>query len=184
MSHSTFVRLSLPVSERDHVQGLANAPVTLVEYGDYECPYTGRAYPIVKEIQQILGGQVRFVFRNFPLEEIHPHAEGAAEAAEAAGAQKMFWEMHDRLFEHQRALDVAHLTEYARQLGLDQARFESDLAEHRHEARVREDILSGVHSGVQGTPTFYINGRRHEGSYDADTLLRAIRGAEGRSDGE
>ncbi len=169
--------LSVPVGERDHVQGPADAPVTLVEYGDYECPYTGRAYPIVKEVQRTLGDQLRFVFRNFPLTEIHPHAELAAEAAEAAGAQGKFWEMHDLLFEHQRALDASHLPGYGSQLGLDLARFERDLAGHAYAPRVREDLVSGARSGVEGTPTFYINGRRHDGGHDAETLVRALRDA-------
>ena len=184
MRQSTLAQLALPVSEHDHGKGLATAPVTLVEYGDYECPYSGQAYPIVKEVQRVLGDQLRFVFRNFPLAELHPHAEGAAEAAETAGAQGKFWEMHDLLFAYQRALDLPHLLEYARQLGLDVARFGRDLAEHRYADRVSEDVLSGARSGVKGTPTFYINGWRHNGSFDADTLVLAIRGAEGRPDRE
>lgn len=178
MRQSTTAHLAIPVSERDHIQGPATAPVTLVEYGDYQCPYCGQAYPIVKALQRTLGDQLRFVFRNFPLAEIHPHAEGAAEAAEAAGAQGKFWEMHDLLFEHQGALDGPDLVQYARQLGLDLARFERDLTEHRFASRVHEDILSGARSGVNGTPTFYVNGRRHDASYDLDTLLQAISRAE------
>ena len=166
--------LTLPVGERDHIQGPADAAVTLVEYGDYECPYCGAAYPIVKEVQHTLGKRLRFVFRNFPLSEMHPHAELAAEAAEAAGAGGKFWEMHDTLYEHQKALDVAHLVRYANGLSLDAAKFERDLADHRFAPRVREDFLSGVRSGVNGTPTFYVNGRRHDGSYDAATLLAAV----------
>ena len=160
---SGTARLTLPVSQRDHQQGPATAPVTLVEYGDYECPYCGEAYPIVKEIQRRLG--VRFVFRNFPLTQSHPHAEHAAEAAEAAAAQEKFWEMHDYLFEHQQALDVAHLVQYAVALNLDKETF------------VREDFLSGVRSGVNGTPTFFINGVRHDDSYELETLLAAIEAA-------
>src|SRR6476646_7201477 len=116
--------LTLPVSERDHIQGPADAPVTLVEYGDYECPHCGRAYPVVKAIQRHFGRRLRFVFRNFPLAEAHPHAAHAAEAAEAAAAQGRFWEMHDSLFEHQQALDDRHLVEYAGALGLDTSRLE------------------------------------------------------------
>jgi protein-disulfide isomerase len=174
VSQSHISRLVVPVSARDHVEGPETAPVTLVEYGDYQCPYCGAAYPIVKRVQKRLGDHLRFVFRNFPLSEIHPFAEGAAEGAEAAGAQGKFWEMHDRLFEHQRALDQGHLVEYARQLGLDVARFERDLGDHNFAGRVREDFLSGARSGVNGTPTFYINGRRHDASYDFDTLLAAL----------
>jgi len=167
-------RLTLPVGARDHIQGPESAPVTLVEYGDYQCPYCGAAYPIVKSVQQRLGDRLRFVFRNFPLSEMHPFALGAAEAAEAAGAQGKFWEMHDRLYENQRALDPPHLAQSARHLGLDVAQFERALAEHTFDARIREDFLSGARSGVNGTPTFYINGRRHDASYDEETLLAAI----------
>jgi protein-disulfide isomerase len=171
---SGTAKLTPPVSERDHIQGPETATVTLVEYGDYECPFCGQAYPIVKEIQRRLGDQLCFVFRNFPLTQTHPHAEHAAEAAEAAGEQNRFWEMHDYLFEHQRALDDAHLLEYATALNLDQARFKRDLAAHAFANRVREDFLSGVRSGVNGTPTFFINGIRHDDSYDLETLLAAI----------
>jgi protein-disulfide isomerase len=174
MSQSTISRLTLPVGARDHIQGPESAPVTLVEYGDYQCPYCGQAYPIVKSVQRRLGDRLRFVFRNFPLSEMHPLALGAAEAAEAAGAQGKFWEMHDRLFENQRALDTPHLIQSARQLGLDVSQFETALAEHTFERRVHEDFLSGARSGVNGTPTFYINGRRHDASYDLETLVAAI----------
>ena len=165
------------VSQRDHQQGPETAPVTLVEYGDYECPYCGEAYPIVKEIQRRLGDRLRFVFRNFPLTQSHPHAEHAAEAAEAAAVQEKFWEMHDYLFEHQRALDDAHLVQYAVALNLDKETFEREMTEHVHTNRVREDFLSGVRSGVNGTPTFFINGVRHDDSYALETLLAAIEAA-------
>jgi protein-disulfide isomerase len=168
-------RLSSPVTGRDHAQGPPDAAVTLVEYGDYECPHCGRAYPIVKEIQKRLGSRLRFVFRNFPLKEIHPHAEHAAEAAEAAAVQGKFWEMHDTIFEHQRALDDRHLVEFAVELALDEARLRRELASHMHAARVREDFLSGIRSGVNGTPTFFINGIRHDAAWDADTLEQALR---------
>jgi protein-disulfide isomerase len=170
-------RLTLPVGARDHAQGSADAAVTLVEYGDYECPHCGRAYPIVQEVQRRLGSTLRFVFRNFPLSESHPHAQNAAEAAEAAAAQGRFWEMHDSLFEHQRALDDRHLVGYAETLGLDPAAFEHDLSAHTHKARVREDFVSGVRSGVNGTPTFFINGVRFDDSWDPDTLTDALRAA-------
>jgi len=167
--------LTLPVSEaRDHVQGPADAAVTLVEYGDYECPHCGRAYPIVKAIQQQLGPKLRFVFRNFPLRESHPHAEQAAEAAEAAGAQGKFWEMHDRLFERQFALDGEYLIEYAGDLGLDVARFRKELASGVYEPRVREDFRSGVTSGVNGTPTLFLNGELLTEGHDEATLRAAI----------
>jgi protein-disulfide isomerase len=167
--------LTLPVGDRDHIQGPAEAPLTLVEYGDYECPHCGRAYPIIKEVQRRLGKQLRFVFRNFPISNLHPHAEHAAEAAEAAGAQKHFWEMHDAIFEHQSALDDRHLSAYAAAIGLDVPRFERELSGHVHAQRVREDFLSGVRSGVNGTPTFFINGIRHDDSWDPDTLTQALR---------
>jgi protein-disulfide isomerase len=167
--------LTLPVSaDRDHLQGPADAPVTLVEYGDYECPYCGAAYPIVKVVQARMGERLRFVFRNFPITTAHPHAEAAAEAAEAAAAQGKFWPMHDLLYENQRHLGVGDLRAYAERLGLDIERFQSELAGHTYSARVHEDFLSGVRSGVNGTPTFYINGARHDGSYDLETLLAAI----------
>jgi len=169
--------LTLPVSQRDHQRGPETAPVTLVEYGDYECPYCGKAYPIVKEIQRRLGDRLRFVFRNFPLTQSHPHAEHAAEAAEAAAGQEKFWEMHDYLFEHQRALDDTHLVQYAVALNLDKEIFIREMTEHVHANRVHEDFLSGVRSGVNGTPTFFINGVRHDDSYELETLLAAIEAA-------
>ena len=167
-------QLTLPVGERDHVRGPSNAPVTLVEYGDYECPHCGRAYPIVKAVQARLGKELRFVFRNFPLRESHPHAQRAAESAEAAGAQGKFWEMHDRLFERQFALDDEYLIEYAGDLGLDVERFRAELVGRVHEPRVREDFRSGVRSGVNGTPTFFINGVRHDGAWDLEPLVEAL----------
>jgi len=167
--------LTLPVSEdRDHIQGPADAAVTLVEYGDYECPYCGAAYPIIKQVQARMGERLRFVFRNFPITTSHPHAEQAAEAAEAAATQGRFWPMHDLLFEHQKNLGDRDLRAYAEQLGLDLERFDKELAGHVHAARVHEDFMSGVRSGVNGTPTFYINGARHDDSYDLETLLVAL----------
>jgi protein-disulfide isomerase len=170
-------RLTLPVSERDHILGPAIAPVTLVEYGDYECPHCGQAHHVVTHLQRLLGHQMRFVFRHFPLTTVHPHAQHAAEAAEAAAAQGQFWSMHDMLFTHQYALEDEDLVRYAAALGLDVYRFSSELAGHIHVARVREDFMSGVRSGVNGTPTFFINGVRHDGSYDLDTLVSAMRWA-------
>jgi protein-disulfide isomerase len=166
--------LTLPVSKRDHIQGPSSAPVTLVEYGDYQCPHCLQAYPIMIDIQEHLGDRMRLVFRNFPLTTMHPNAEHAAEAAEAAGAQGRFWEMHDYLFEHQNHLDDAALLRYAGELGLDVKRFERDLREHAFVARVREDFQSGIRSGVNGTPTFFINGVRHDGAWDLGTLTAAI----------
>ena len=177
MADDDLARLTIPVGARDHAQGPADAPVTLVEYGDYECPHCGRAYPIIKEVQRRLGSKLRFVFRNFPIGESHPHAEHAAEAAEGAAAQGQFWEMHDMLYEHQQALDDSHLAGYAAELGLDVKAFDRELRTHAHQARVREDFMSGVRSGVNGTPTFFINGVRFDDSWDPDTLTNALRAA-------
>src|SRR5215212_6458179 len=169
--------LTLPVSDEDHTRGSATAPVTLVEYGDFECPYCGQAYPIVEAIQERFGDQLRFVFRNFPLTEIHPHAEHAAEAAEIAGTQGAFWEMHDALFEHQRALDDTHLVRYAQQVGLNPDAFAEALDAGAEADRVQADFMSGVRSGVNGTPTFFINGLRFDDSWDEETLSAALEDA-------
>jgi protein-disulfide isomerase len=167
--------LTMPVSEeRDHTQGPADAPVTLVEYGDYECPYCAAAYPIIKQVQARMGDKLRFVFRNFPITTSHAHAERAAEAAEAAATQGRFWPMHDLLFENQTNLRDQDLRAGAERLGLDLELFETELAGHVHAERVREDFMSGVRSGVNGTPTFYINGARHDDSYDLEALLAAL----------
>jgi protein-disulfide isomerase len=167
--------LTLPVTEaRDHIQGPAEAAVTLVEYGDYECPYCGAAYPIIKEVQARMRDRLRFVFRNFPITTSHPHAEQAAEAAEAAAIQGRFWQMHDLLYENQKRLRDEDLRAYADELGLELDSFDKELAEHVHAARVREAFMSGVRSGVNGTPTFYVEGVRYDDSYDLETLLAAL----------
>jgi protein-disulfide isomerase len=169
-------QMTVPVSaDRDHIQGPDGAPVTLVEYGDYECPYCGAAYPVLKEIQAQMGDGLRFVFRNFPITSSHPRAQKAAEAAEAAATQGHFWEMHDHLYEHQQQLGGDHLLAYSQALGLDLKRFDQDLADNVYAPRVREDFMSGVRSGVNGTPTFFINGVRYDGSHDLDSLLAAVR---------
>src|SRR5437660_1981209 len=167
--------LSQPVTARDHAAGSPDAPVTLVEYGDFECPFCGMAYPEIKDIRARLGDRVRFVYRHFPRPE-HPHARHAAEAAECAASQgeDHFWAMHDVLFEHQQALDDEHLVAYAAQLGLDVERFSHDLEHHLYVERVHEDLESAVHNGVHGTPTFFINGQRYEGPARRDDLYRAI----------
>ncbi len=167
-------RLMLPVSRRDHALGPATAPVTLVEYGDFECPHCGAAHPVVREVRRRLGEELRFVYRHFPLASVHPNAEPAAEAAEAAGAKDKFWEMHDLLFEHQDMLDAESLLSYAGILGLDMHRFVLELSQGIHMPRVREDFLSGVRSGVNGTPTFFINEVRHDGGFDVVSLIKAI----------
>jgi protein-disulfide isomerase len=170
--------LTLPISDdRDHVQGAPNAAVTLLEYGDYECPYCGEAYPIVKELQAAMGDALRFVFRNFPISTAHPHAALAAEAAETAAAQGEFWPMHDLLYENQQRLEADDLAGYAAQVGLDVDRFRRDLDEHLYAGRVREDFMSGVRSGVNGTPTFYIDGVRHDGAWDLKTMLDVLQRA-------
>jgi protein-disulfide isomerase len=168
---SVQARLTVPVGAHDHILGPASAPVTMVEYGDYECPYCGAAHPIVKELLRRFGKRVRFAFRHFPLSTAHPHAE---RAAEAAGTQEMFWEMHDILFDNQDALEDEDLVGYAEALGLDIDRFAEELATHVHALRVRADFLGGVRSGVNGTPTFFLNGVRHDGPCDFDALRDAI----------
>ena len=173
--------LTVPVSERDHVRGPSTAPLTLLEYGDYECPYCGAAHPIVKEVERLLEGDLRFAYRHFPLSEIHRHAYQAAEAAEAAGAQGRFWEMHDLLFEHQDALEPRDLMGYAEELGLDMERFTDQLRRHEHAGRIASDVDDADLSGVSGTPTFFVNGMRHQGAYDIDTLTAAVRAAHRRA---
>jgi protein-disulfide isomerase len=165
------------VSARDHAQGPADAPITLVEYGDFECPHCGRAYPIVKAMQHALGDQLRFVFRHFPLAKSHLHAEHAAEMAEAAGQHGQFWPMHDLLFAHQDALEDEDLVAYAASLGIDPAWAAAALVQGLFVQRVREDFASGVKSGVNGTPTFFINDARYDGLLHPTSLLEALVGA-------
>src|ERR1700690_1524573 len=173
--------LKVPVNSEDHAQGLEGAEVILVEYGDYECPHCGRAYPIVKEIQEQFGKRLRFIFRNFPLSEMHPHAKAAAEVAEFAGSKEKFWEMHDLLFENQTRLGDPLFATLAKKLGLSPAAMSQSLEGREFEARVRADFSGGVRRGVNGTPTFFINGRRHDDSFDFETLAAAIRQATGTS---
>lgn len=169
--------LTLPVGSRDHTSGPAEAPATVVEYGDYECPFCRRAHVVMSELIPYFGDRMRYAFRHFPIASMHPHAQLAAEAAEAAAAQGRFWEMDNLLFSNQQALDLQGLTRYAAMIGLDMQRFSRGLTNHSHAARVREDFMSGVRSGVNGTPTFFINGIRHDGSYDFYTLAAAIQEA-------
>jgi protein-disulfide isomerase len=173
-------RLAVPVSAADHVTGNTSAPVTLVEYGDYECPYCGRAFWVLQQLKELVGDQILFAYRHFPLTQVHPHADQAAEAAEAAGAQGKFWEMHDMLFRNQQALDPMSLRRYAAAIGLELARFDADMASGAHRPKVRQDFLSGARSGVNGTPTFFINGVRHDGGWDLQGLLSGIRRAAGK----
>ncbi len=175
MSAAQKAMLAMPVTEdRDHLEGPADAAVTLVEYGDYECPYCAAAYPVIREVQARMGERLRFAFRHFPITTSHLHAEQAAEAAEAAASQGKFWQMHHLLYENQRRLGDPDLRVYAAQLGLDVEKFDRELAGHVHAARVHEDFMSGVRSGVNGTPTFYINGARHDDEYELETLLDTL----------
>jgi protein-disulfide isomerase len=167
-------KLSIPVNADDHVQGNPAAECSLVEYGDYECPHCGAAYPIVKKLQKHFGKRLSFVFRNFPLAQTHPWAEPAAEVAEFAGANGRFWEMHDLLFENQGSLGNALFLELADKLDLSISQLQAALANGTYRARVRADFASGARSGVNGTPTFFINGRRHNGPADFNSLSAAI----------
>jgi protein-disulfide isomerase len=165
---------NLPDQTRDHIQGSIDAPIALLEYGDYECPFCGEAQPIVREIQRRLGDALCFAFRHFPLTSVHPHAEHAAEAAEAAGEQGSFWPMHETLFANQNALDDESLAEYAAALGLDEMRLIQEVSSGAYAARIREDFKSGVRAGVNGTPCFFINGKRYDGPRALESLLGAV----------
>jgi protein-disulfide isomerase len=166
--------LRVPITAKDHIQGENNAPITLVEYGDYECPFCGQAYYVVKNVQQHYGRQLRFVFRNFPLTEIHPHAKSAAVTAEYAGAHRKFWEMHDGLYENQSRLSIPLYVELAELMNLLAAGLTKALTSHEYAALIHNDLLGGVRSGVNGTPTFFINNVRHDGSYAFEDLIAAI----------
>ena len=167
-------RLTQPVSAHDHAEGPADAPLTLVEYGDYQCPYCGAAYPVVKRLQKRLGKKLRFVFRNFPLTQSHPYALIAAEAAEAAALQGKFWEMHDLLFEQQTLLKPEIISVWAKRIGLNVEQFSFAIKQNAVEKHIKEDRQSGIRSGVNGTPTFFINGTRYDGSPDYSSLLAAL----------
>lgn len=166
--------LVTPLGERDHTLGSPQSGPTLLEYGDYECPYCGRAHIEVKRLLSEVGNQIRFSFRNFPLSEIHPQALPAAHAAEAAALQGEFWSMHDLILENQRGLSKDRLWAFADTLGLDVLQFSRDLESPKVAERVKEDFMSGVRSGVNGTPTFFINGRRHDGPASFEALLAAM----------
>lgn len=173
-SATETTQLTPPVNHQDHRMGTNRAVATLVEYADYQCPYCGDAAQILKGVRQQLGDRLQFVFRNFPLADAHPNALQAAEAAEAAGFQGKFWEMHDVLFEHQRQLDSAHLVRFARQLGLDLDRFEQDMKDHTAYARIQSNVESGRRSGVDQTPSFFIDGERYEGDWESNQLLESL----------
>ena len=172
--------LTRPMAGRDHVQGPTDAPLTLLEYGDYECPYCGDAHSIVKAVQKRLGRRLCFAFRNFPLVDSHPHAEHAAEAAEAAGAQGKFWQMYDVLYENQEALEDEDLANYGSTLGLDAERLVREVRARAHLDRIREDVRSGTQCEVNGTPTFFINGVLYDGDPGVDRLLEALTEREGK----
>ncbi|HVB51742.1 MAG TPA: thioredoxin domain-containing protein [Acidimicrobiales bacterium] len=157
--------LSLPVGPDDHALGPENAPLTIVEYGDYQCPYCGQAFPIVQALQREFGDSLRFVFRNLPLADMHPHAEQASEMAEAVGTHGRFWEMHDLLYEHQRDLEDKALLEYAAQTGVDTQAVVATLESGEPRERVQRDLESAIRSGANGTPTFFVNGERYDGSW-------------------
>lgn len=169
--------LVVPISAQDHIQGLESAPVTVVQYGDYQCPLCADAYPIIKRVLKELGPKLRFVFRNFPLNNMHPFAELAAEAAEAAGAQGKFWEMHDAIFENQDSLGEEMIEELAQKLKLDMNRFNSDINNRKFREHVKKDFLGGVKSGVNKTPSYLINGERFALNIDGQLILEILRSA-------
>ncbi len=166
--------LRVPVNEKDHLQGSPDAQCTLVEYGDYQCPHCGHAHPIVKRVQKHFGKKLCFVFRNFPLAEMHEHAESAAEVAEYAGAHGKFWQMHDALFANQEDLGGPLYSRLAEQFELSPQELRKAVENHEYLERVKADFSGGVRSGVNGTPTFFINGKRHDGAFDYQDLVDAI----------
>lgn len=166
--------LKVPVTSEDHIQGNPKAPITLVEYGDYQCPYCGQAYPIVKQLQEYFGDQLCFVFRNFPLTEVHEYAKASACTAEFAGTYNKFWEMHDLLYENQENLDPEHIKQLVESLGLNTHQLENAMREGTFDRKIQKDFMGGVRSGVNGTPSFFINDHRFNGSYDYDSLVNAI----------
>lgn len=169
-----MARLTKPIESDDHTLGTPNAPVELVEYGDFQCPYCGAAFPVLQQVLQMMDNRLLFAFRNFPLSEAHEFAEVAAEAAESAGAQGKFWQMHNIIYQNQDQLDVDHLYRWANQIGLNMDRFDKDLAKHTYQDAVHDDFISGVRSGVNGTPTLFINGIRYDGPIELDALLETL----------
>jgi protein-disulfide isomerase len=172
-------KLRPAIDSREHIRGSLDAPIQLVEFGDYECPFCGEVFPTVEALIETLGDRLCFAFRHFPIVGSHPHALSAAEAAEAAGAQGRFWEMHILLYQNQDALDFHSLQQHAVQLGLDLGRFTEDVRSQRHKDKIHADLHSGAVSGVNGTPSFFINGYRHDGAYDYDSLMAAIAASAG-----
>lgn len=169
-----MITLKVPVSSQDHIQGNHDAAITLVEYGDYECPFCGKAYFVIKQLQKHYGKQLRFVFRNFPLTEMHRNAGMAAEAAEFANDHKQFWEMHDRIYENQENLNLPFLIELGGSLGLPTDKLNDAIVNKKYETKIQNDFMGGVRSGVNGTPTFYINDIRYSGTFDLESLVGAI----------
>lgn len=165
----------MEINNKDHVIGLAHAPVTLIEYGDYECPYCKKAYYIVQEVQKELGDKLRFVFRNFPLTEIHPYAMHAAIAAEVAASQGKFWEMHDLLFENQEYLDDSYLIQYAKIVKLDVLAFEQDFGKEEYMMKIKSDFQSGIDNGVEGTPSFFVNGEKYDGDWSSRKFMEYLK---------
>ncbi len=174
MTPAAKAKAAQTISAEDHARGPAGAPVTLLEYGDYECPHCGHAHSIVQRLEKHFAGKLRFVFRNFPLSNMHPHAEMAADAAEAAGAQGKFWEMHDMLFDNQEDLSEDAITDFAGELGLNMEKFSEALESHQYAARLKANFAGGVRNGVNGIPTFFINGARHDGGLEYEDLMKAI----------
>src|SRR3979411_905309 len=166
--------LKAPITQSDHVRGPAHAPITLIEYGDYECPHWAASYPIVNRVEMHFQGRMRFVFRHFPMTEVHPHAEIAAESAEFAGITGLFWDMHNALFANQSRLSLPAIFLIAEQLGLTETALRNALETGQYRNKVRSDFMGGIRSGVNGTPTFFINGLRHDGSYDYASLVAGI----------
>ncbi len=169
-----MARLTKGIQDSDHILGPENAPVKLVEYGDFQCPYCGAAYPILQKIIRQMGDRLCFVYRNFPLTQVHEYAMAAAEAAEAAGGQGKFWEMHNQIYTNQDVLDIDHLYGFAKTIGLDMERFDRDMADETYEDKIHADFQSGVRSGVNGTPTLFINGNRYDGPIDARAIREAL----------
>ena len=181
LANDNNVQLTPPVDDKkDHFKGAADAPVTLVEYGDFECPDCGAVYPTVNKLMQRMGDRLRFVYRYYPLVDSHPHAEHAAEVAEGAAAQGKFWEMYDELYQHQRKLDDDSLMQYAQAIGMDTQRLDDDMQKAVYTQRIQDDLESGDKSGVEGTPTFYINGVYYAGAYNADAMQEALEQAAGK----
>ena len=175
MSTPEIVRLKTPVAERDHISGSGDAPITLLEYGNFECIHCGRAFPVIKQLRALLGDDLRFVFRHFPTVQTHPHSLRAAEAAEAANEQGEFWQMHDQLFEHQTALEDRHLTHYAKRIGLDVEKFDQQMADHVFLRQIEDDFERSLFDEhITGTPTLYFNEVRYTGATDLERLLHAV----------